>query len=171
MDNKQLILESFTNMDEALNSIQQLKWTGRDISGLSIAIRDRGTHLKTVKNPSKGDMIEIGSLDIPISGIKPLKLNKALFFSQEIGGVMLAGPLSEWALNDFMANDNPGGLRALRSGLIDLGADAEEIEYCISAVKRGKVLIVIPDPAISASEKNEGKQDSTIRISDMAKYE
>lgn len=166
----QLVLETFSDFDEAVERLQQIKWTGRDVGNLSIAVRDRGTDMATKNNVSRGDRLEIGTLELPVDRFKPLKLDMAQFYCEEIGGINLAGPLYEWALNEFMKDDTYGGLHALRAGLEDMGASPEEVSDCAAQVKRGRVLIMLPEPEPRPRKTGSGR-DGPIRISDAAKYE
>lgn len=168
MDDRQLILETFPDMDAAVNSIQQIRWTGRDISRLSIAVREAKPQGTDAKPAGAGDTIELSTITIPFRGLTPLCLKQAQLRSAGTGSLVLAGPVSEWALNGFMAHKGNGGLTALHRGLTGLGATSNEADACIDAVGRGRVLVIIPPP--EHKPRHKARADK-VRISDMADYD
>ena len=169
MSTKTPILDTFDTMEEAIDAIQMVKWTGRDVDQLSIAGKDWMTQLRTEKNKQKGDMVEIGSYYLPFSDQNIHRMQTARFYCQDVGGVVLAGPLSNWVLGVITSSENDDGLNALGVGLADLGLSDDEILACKTAVRDGKILVVIPAKKQISTEHGD-KLNTKIRISDMAKY-
>ncbi len=169
MSKKQPIFATFDNMDEAINAIQSMKWTGQDVDQLSIVGKDWRTQIRAEKHQPKGDMLEIGSTEVAWDDLHIHTLKTAHFYCQDAAGVVLAGPLSRWALEMIVSDGNDEGLNALEAGLKDMGVLDEDIKECKADVRDGKILVVIPVKKPVSIERGD-KPNTKIRISDMAKY-
>jgi len=169
MSKKLPIYATFDSMEEAVDAIQSMKWTGQDVDQLSIAGKDWRTQIQTENHESKGDTIEIGSFAMAWDDRHIHNMKTARFYCKDVGGIVLAGPLSRWALEVITSGENDDGLNALGAGLADMGLSNEEIKNCKADVRDGKILIVIPAKKHLSRERGD-KINTKIRISDMAKY-
>ena len=163
------ILETFDSMEEAIDTIQHVKWSGRNVDQLSIAGKDWQIQIQLEKHESKGDTVQIGSFEMTLNGSNIHKMQTARFYCKDVGGVVLAGPLSNWAFDVITSSGNDDGLNALGAGLADMGISDEDIRICKASVREGKILVVIPAKKQVSREQGD-KINTKIRISDMAKY-
>jgi len=163
------IFEIFDSMEEAIDAIQNVRWSGRDVDQLSIAGKDWQTQIQLEKHESKGDTVEIGSFEMMWDGRNIHKMQTARFYCKDVGGVVLAGPLSRWAFDVIASDGNDDGLNALGAGLADMGVSDEDIKNCKASIREGNILVVIPAKKQVSGEHSD-KTNTTIRISDMAKY-
>ena len=169
MRKTQQIIESFDTFDEAFISIQNIRRTGCDINNMSIIGRDRKSDSSDEINGSRGDMIAIGSFELPLGIHSTHLMRTAVFYCEDVGSVFVAGPLTDWALQIFTRGEPQAGLAALGSRLYSMGTPGEDILLCQEAVRQGRVLLVIPGLSAPRHHAND-RAARVIRISDMKNY-
>ena len=169
MSEKAPIFETFVTLEKAFDAIKHLKWSGEDIDQMSFAGRDWQESARSAENEHKGNVVKVGFMEVPWSGPEHHRMRTAHFYCRDVGVIILAGPLSEWALKDITLDGNDDGLNALGDGLTEIGLSAEEVKDCKAAVREGKILVVIPEHEHVARARKDNPE-SRIRISDMAKY-
>ncbi len=169
MRKKQPVFAIFDNMNEAIDAIHSMKWTRHDIDQLSIVAKDWRTQIQSEKYQSTGDKVKTGSLEIVWDDLHIHTLKTARFFRRGVAGLLLAGPLSRWALETITSDGTDDGLYALGIGLEDMGVCEDDINECKADIRDGKILVLIPAKKTISIELGD-KPNTKRRISDMAKY-
>jgi len=163
------IFEIFERLDQAIDAINDMKWTGQNMNQLSIAGKDWLVTVASERNRLQGNRVEISSYFTPWNEFEVQRMKTARFNCENIGAVVLAGPLSYWAVKGIGSDGNDDGLIALGVGLADMGFSNEEIHEIQRAIRAGRILVMIPTKKV-AGKQNSDSWNTRIRISNMAKY-
>jgi uncharacterized membrane protein len=144
MSNKNSVVAIFDTHNQAEDAIRELQKNGVDMKELSIVGKDCHTEENVVGYYTTGDrMAYWGKLGAFWGGFWGLLFGSAFFWVPGVGQILVGGPLVMWIVGALEEAALVGGVSALGAGLFSIGIPKNSIVKYETAVKNGKLLLVV----------------------------
>ena len=140
----------------ALAAVRRLRESGFDMKAVSIAGRDEHNEVQVVGYCLAGDRMQYwGPLRGFWTSIWEMLSGWAFLSLPGIGPVLIAGPMSRWAMAALDNAEIFGGLSALAAALHSVGIPRDAILAHEAAVKGGQYLVIASGAAGEVSRAKE----------------